>query len=351
MEYKKFKSIIAGGSFDHLHKGHKEFLRFAGKISGKVILGITSDKYIKVSSSKYYVLSIEPYDARESSVRNFLKSEGLFEKFEIVKIDDVYGPTLDSKEDLGAILVAERTLPGAHIINEERKKLGLRELEVIVAPEVSADDGKPMSSARIRKGEINREGNMYVRPEFLENDLILPQNLREELKKPFGEFCNTDELQKGSFLTVTVGDITTKMFNDKKIMPNLAIVDFRVQREDKFKNISELGFSSNVRQVEVNSPAGQISKELFKAIVSVFSDDKPQRSIIKVNGEEDLAVLPVVVSAPLGTVIYYGQPNEARLPSPHSEASGGQGLVKVVVSENSKEKALGLLRQLHTRGY
>ena len=153
MEYQKnFKSIVLGGSFDHLHKGHKEFLKFAASASGKIILGITSDEYIKETDAKLYASSIEPYAKRKEAVQKFLEKEGLLANFKIVKIDNVYGPTLDSRQDLDAILVAERTLSGAHTINEERKKLGQRALEVIIAPEVFAEDGKPMSSARIRKG-------------------------------------------------------------------------------------------------------------------------------------------------------------------------------------------------------
>jgi uncharacterized protein (UPF0218 family) len=51
--------------------------------------------------------------------------------------------------------------------------------------------------------------------------------------------------------------------------------------------------------------------------------------ILKIIGEEDLAVLPLILAAPLDTIIYYGQPNK--------------GLVKILVSEENKERAYNIL--------
>jgi hypothetical protein len=46
--------------------------------------------------------------------------------------------------------------------------------------------------------------------------------------------------------------------------------------------------------------------------------------VIKVNGEEDLAVIPVALAAPLDCEIYYGQP--------------GKGVVKIKVTERVKNE-------------
>jgi len=59
--------------------------------------------------------------------------------------------------------------------------------------------------------------------------------------------------------------------------------------------------------------------------------DKKTKTVILVGGEDDLAVLPVLLIAPLGFSIYYGQP--------------GEGLVRVDVTEENKEKAYRLVEK------
>lgn len=333
---KKFKKVVLGGSFDHLHKGHKEFLKFAGSISQRIILGITSDEYIKqVSGIKYYVSSIEPYIKRRGEVLGFLKLEGLLDRLKIIKIDDVYGPTLDPRQDLYAILVTEKTLPGAAAINRERKKLGLRKLEVIIAPEVLAEDGKPISSGRIRKGEISRDGKLYIKPEWLKQKLFLSESLRNELRKPLGVLIDKNYEKPESEFVVTVGDITTQMFNKMSAEQEISVIDFKVSRKEKFSKIEDLGFLGNEEIINAENPAGQITPSLFKAIKQAFL--RRGRTIVKVLGEEDLAVLPAILAAPLSSVIFYGQPNE--------------GLVKVEITEETKEKVYNLVLNFNTRGY
>ena len=63
-----------------------------------------------------------------------------------------------SEEELEAIVVSEETLYRALEINRIRVEKGLRPLVIVVVPMVLAYDGKPISSSRIRRGEINEEG-------------------------------------------------------------------------------------------------------------------------------------------------------------------------------------------------
>ncbi len=331
---KKFKKAILGGTFDHLHKGHKDFIFFAISNSEKLIVGITSDEYIQNSQSKTQnPESIESFEKRKKEFEEFIKNESLEKKIEIIKIDNVYGPAIDIDSNIEAIIVVDKTLHGASEVNVKRKELGLTELEIIIAPSSFAEDGKTISSSRIRKGEIDRDGKLYVNQEWLNNNLYLPQSMRGEFKKPLGTLVDDKILKDIEGFIITVGDVTTEKFNSLYLNQRISVIDLRVKRENKFSNVSELNFLGNEKVFQAENKAGQISSKLFKTIINAFSEK--DRVIIKVLGEEDLAVLPMILAAPLGAFIFYGQPNS--------------GLVMVKVSEETKEKVFGLLTEF-TKG-
>ena len=344
---KTFNTVVLGGTFDHFHKGHKKFILFAFSLSSKVIVCITSDKYVKSLKLKTPAKGearqgrqnsklIKNYEKRKGEVEDFLKKEGIFQRAEIVKIDDVFGITLDRGFRGEAIVVADKTMKGAQKINERRKAMGLLPLEIIKAPNELADDKGPISSSRIRDGEIDREGKLCVNPKFLEHPLFVTEELRKELEKPFGELVEDDSLENYSGLLVTVGDVTTQRFNKLGLGQKISVIDFKVKREKVFSSILSLGFLGLEKIIHVNNPPGTIVPQLFIAAKSAFSDSD-KRIIIQIEGEEDLSVLPLVLAAPLGATIFYGQPNE--------------GIVKVLVDEKIKEKAYNLVSAFNTRGY
>jgi uncharacterized protein (UPF0218 family) len=147
------------------------------------------------------------------------------------------------------------------------------------------------------------------------------------LQKPWGEIIDKIPARINGLKTITVGDATTKKFNTNNVGQFLSIVDFQVQRKVLFKNISDLG-STNAKVKNINNPHAIITTELFDAIQAVFTNKI--KTVIIINGEDDLAVLPVLLIAPLGFNIFYGQPD--------------QGLVQVIVSEENKEKAYQLIK-------
>ncbi|MFH1774757.1 MAG: phosphopantetheine adenylyltransferase [Methanobacteriota archaeon] len=142
----KFKKVAVGGTFDSLHKGHRALIEKAFEVGEHVIIGLTSDEMLQKEA--------ELFSKRKRALQNFLKLN-----YEIVKLNDAYGPAIsDSKID--AIVVSEETEARAAEINEIRKKRGLPALEIIVIPFVLAEDGKPISTTRIRAGEIDEEGRV-----------------------------------------------------------------------------------------------------------------------------------------------------------------------------------------------
>jgi len=146
------KKVILGGTFDILHKGHEALLKRAVKL-GKVTLGLTSDKF----ALKLKKREVNPFKERKEALKNFFK-EKLKADIKIIEIEDIFGPTL--KEDFDFLVVSEETYKNALKINQKRKKLSKEPIKVIKVNLVLAEDGKPISSRRIRNGEIDRNGKL-----------------------------------------------------------------------------------------------------------------------------------------------------------------------------------------------
>ena len=157
----------------------------------------------------------------------------------------------------------------------------------------------------------------------------LDENSIDEFKKPLGklyvEFEDAIPMIKEASFLISVGDQTTKNLLDNDLVPDLGIIDNRIQRKDHDYDIIR---TENI--LKADNPAGTITENLWETIeqaISLTLEDKENRLIV-VKGEEDLAVLPCLLIAPEDAVILYGQPNE--------------GLVFVNVYE-AKDKATELM--------
>lgn len=151
---KKIPKVILGGTFDFLHKGHEFLLKKAFKL-GKVTIGLTSNSF----GEKLKKRKVNDFQERKKNLEKFIK-EKFSKKAKILKIDDVFGPTL--REDFDFIVVSPETFKGAQKINRERKKIGKKPIKIIKIDFVLGEDGKPISASRILRGEINREGRECI---------------------------------------------------------------------------------------------------------------------------------------------------------------------------------------------
>jgi uncharacterized protein (UPF0218 family) len=59
--------------------------------------------------------------------------------------------------------------------------------------------------------------------------------------------------------------------------------------------------------INVKNPAGTLTDELIQALT--YAVLHPPVTI-NVDGEEDLAVIPLILAAPLGAIVLYGQPHK-----------------------------------------
>ena len=83
-------------------------------------------------------------------------------------LNDPCGLTISGK-GLEALVVSKETQKTAEKINEKRQKAGLAPLEIVAVNMVPAENNTPISTTRIRSGEIDRNGHMLksVQSSFL----------------------------------------------------------------------------------------------------------------------------------------------------------------------------------------
>ncbi|MDI9619740.1 MAG: phosphopantetheine adenylyltransferase [Candidatus Nezhaarchaeota archaeon] len=157
MKVKPFDFVAVGGTFDKLHRGHRELLKLAFNVGRRIIIGVTSDEMVEERGKEG---GVEAFEERMRRLKSWIKEEldDGTASYEFITINDVYGTTTHDKK-LEALIVSEETLSTALEINKVRVERGLKPLVIIVVPMILAYDGKPISSTRIRRGEINEEGN------------------------------------------------------------------------------------------------------------------------------------------------------------------------------------------------
>ena len=82
-------------------------------------------------------------------------------RYAITELDNFFGKeVIDPKAGIEAIVVSEKTIPGARGINMLREDRGLKPLEIVEVALIKAKDGNPISSRRIRADQIDSKGNL-----------------------------------------------------------------------------------------------------------------------------------------------------------------------------------------------
>jgi len=161
----------------------------------------------------------------------------------------------------------------------------------------------------------------------------ISEQIREELKKPFGKVCNTHEMlieaRSAKGLVISVGDRCTYDLLRSSVHPHICIFDFRCMREPIGKGMQSFLEQARSSMRAVQNPAGEITRELKEAVQGALSKEE---GTILIEGEDDLASLLVMAHAPIGSLLIYGQPNV--------------GAVLVKIDEEKRKAALAFLEQI-----
>ena len=153
---RKYDKIVTAGTFDRLHLGHLYLLTKAFKISKYVYIGITDDQMIK---NKEKSNEIWDFKKRFTEILNFLKDQ---RNYRLFRINNPYGFTLKFK-DLDAILVSKETENTGKKINKRRKEKGFPKLKIETIEMIKSEKGNRISSTKIRKNKIDREGKLKLK--------------------------------------------------------------------------------------------------------------------------------------------------------------------------------------------
>ncbi len=138
-----------GGTFDHLHDGHKFLLKTALNLSKTIEIGLTSQELLK---NKRAHSKLEDYDTRKNNLKKFISTFTDINRVNIVEIrnwDDMAKYAQDPEYE--GLIVSQKTYSNAVKLSEQRETIGLGPLILIVIPLLKDKNNKRISSTAIRE--------------------------------------------------------------------------------------------------------------------------------------------------------------------------------------------------------
>ncbi len=151
----KFDLVAMGGTFDAIHSGHMALLNKAFSISSKVIIGLSSDQLATKKGKNI----VNDYSKRLSLLKSVIEKNFPNISYEISKLENDFGPAV-IEGSVKALVVSEETSNKGLLLNGLRAERNLPPVKIVVVPMVLAEDGKAISTTRIKNSEIDSSGNL-----------------------------------------------------------------------------------------------------------------------------------------------------------------------------------------------
>ncbi len=301
---------VLGGTFDRLHSGHRNLILTVAAECNHLQIHLASDKMVEFKHS-----SIQDFELRHQNLSTFLHEMEINASLHI--LDDLFGPAI-TMEECTVIGCTKETLSTCEEINSLRLEKGFQPLRIILVEHVLDESGSILSSSRIRSGIVDQSGRFWLNDEERNLEYYMPEILDDELKQPMGILHQGPEdnpaIAMNSALNsipentqiVAVGDVTVLAMQEAERTPWISVIDGKTQRKawDKVDQIR-----MNEQQIiHVQNPAGMLTPSLMQGCFEATNNS--DSVIIQVEGEEDLAPIPLILMMPLDSVLIYGQPNE-----------------------------------------
>lgn len=118
---------------------------------------------------------------------------------------------------------------------------------------------------------------------------------------------------------IVVGDVVAANALRHGILVDIFVVDNRTMRRE----IEPASIFAETN-MSAKNPRSTITREAWSVLARAMKENQTVK--VSIEGEEDLLVLPAVLSAPIGSLVVYGQPNE--------------GIVLVYVTRGKKREAV-----------
>jgi len=316
--------------FDRLHIGHQVMIDRLSEMPNPV--ACVTDGELVGPDLELSAL-IQPVEHRLRKLEKYIHNIGLDQVIKtrtFTKNND-----LMSIDGSAAFLMYEGpccTVIETGVLTIRKKELSVNDHVELLKP-VRSNDGGKVSSARIRRGDIDRQGRRLRGTD--EPPRFLQVEERASLKTPKGEVYDAKDgkpeerivqriKDESPVKVIAVGDMTSDTILREGYSPDVMIVDGITKRGPYGKQ-----FSAS-QEFTIYNPAAVIYPEAWSAVNTAIHD--PEKSLIIVDGEEDLIGFPAVLLAPNGSAVLYGQPDV--------------GIVWIPVNEENKKIARNLLNNM-----
>lgn len=124
---------------------------------------------------------------------------------------------------------------------------------------------------------------------------------------------------------IVVGDVVAANALRHGILVDIFVVDNRTLRRE----IEPASIFAETN-MSAKNPRSTITREAWSVLARAMKENQTVK--VSIEGEEDLLVLPAVLSAPIGSLVVYGQPNE--------------GIVLVNVTRSKKREAVLIIESM-----